>query len=453
MSTGPRVVIVEDDASLREVLHRELRDMGFEAQAFPSAEGVVEACIASAVDVALLDVRLPGKSGLDLLGELRDRVPDLQAVMLTGHGGVPEAVEAMRLGAYDFLVKPTPLDVIERTLGRAVEKSTLLGENRRLRRAVAASPGHEILGESPPMRELRTLVARLGATDASVLVEGENGTGKELIARHLHAASERSGKPFLVLNCGAIPADLVESELFGHERGAFTGADRPSTGLFEAADGGTLFLDEIGELPTAIQPTLLRVLQFGEVRRVGSTTTRTVDVRIVAATNRDLREELTAGRFREDLYYRLAAFRLVVPPLRERTEDVPELARTFLARACARSGRELVLGHDALQALRAHSWKGNVRELDNAMMRLSILAPRDVVDADTVKRVAFDHARPASAAGLPTLRLRDLERAAIEAALTLHGGDKRAAAAKLDISLRTLYNRLKDYGSGGDAGF
>lgn len=439
-----RLLLVEDDATLRRVLARELATAGFAVEALPAAEGAAEALRREQPPVALIDLRLPGKSGLELLRELRELDPNLQAVMLTGHGGVPEAVEAMRLGAYDFLTKPTRLEVLEQVLRRAAEKAALLGENQRLRRVAAGRDDpFEILGDSPPVAALRELVARLAPADAAVLIQGENGCGKELVARNLHRLSPRAEQPFVVLNCGALPGQLVESELFGHERGAFTGADRRRLGLFEAADRGTLLLDEIAELPLPVQPALLRVLQFGEVRPVGQTRSRTVDVWVLAATHRDLGEEVRAGRFREDLFYRLAALVVRVPPLRERGEDVAQLARAFLARAAARAGRRLVLSAAAERRLVAHPWPGNVRELENAMLRLSLLAAGEEVGTDELERVALASGLPPASVELPSLRLDELEHQAVATALARCGGDKRAAAAALGISLRTLYYKLE----------
>jgi two-component system, NtrC family, response regulator HydG len=441
-----RVLFVEDDATLRRVLSRELSAEGFEVHAFGSAEEALAQAAALGPQVGLLDLRLPGKSGLELLRELRERVPGVECVVLTAHGGVPEAVEAMRLGAHDFLVKPTHLDVVSQVLRRAAEKAELVHENARLRRAAASHEHLGMLGTSAAMQELRRLVTRIAASDSAVLVTGEQGSGKELLARNLHALSRRHEKPWVVVNCGAIADELVESELFGHEKGAFSGADRKTIGLFEAAHEGTLFLDEVGELPPPLQPSLLRALQFGEIRPVGSTKTRRVDVRVVSATNRDLAADVEAGRFRQDLFYRLATFQIAVPPLRQRPEDIPELARAFLAQASAKTGRDLSFDPSAIGSLVKHPWPGNVRELENAVTRLSVLAPSDVITAEDVAACAFGPSR-AGRPALPTLRIDELERLATTAALERHGGDRQAAADELGISVRTLYNKLKAYES------
>jgi DNA-binding NtrC family response regulator len=441
-----KLLFVEDDATLRRVLARELMDAGFEVHPAASAEEALPMAQELQPQVGLLDLRLPGKNGLELLDELRESVPGIECVMLTAHGGVPEAVEAVRRGASDFLVKPTRLDVLEQVLRRAAAKAELLQENARLRRAAGS---HEdplrMLGSSPAMQELRRLVGRIAPTDSAVLITGENGSGKELLARNLHALSRRSARPWVVVNCGAVSEEIVESELFGHERGAFTGADRKTVGLVEAAHEGTLFLDEVGELPAAVQPALLRTLQFGEIRPVGSTKTKSVDVRVIAATNRDLAKDVESGRFREDLFYRLATFQIGVPPLRDRPDDIPDLARAFLAEASLKTGRLLAFAEPAVDVLVRHPWRGNVRELENAVTRLSVLAPADTITAEDVLSLAFSPVRVGRQA-LPTLRIEELERLAIAAALERHGGDKQAAADEIGISVRTLYNKLKAVG-------
>ncbi|MBL8863679.1 MAG: sigma-54-dependent Fis family transcriptional regulator [Planctomycetes bacterium] len=440
-----RILFVDDDDTLRRVLTRELSDLGFEVRALPSAQGVVEAVREDCPDAVLLDMRLPGTSGLEVLKQIRAADESCQVVVFTGHGAVPEAVEAMRLGAHDFLTKPARLEVIEQALRRAAEKHALIEDVARLKRALEPKAGTTgLLGQGPAIQRLRREIERVAASASSVLVQGENGTGKELVARNIHALSPRAEAPFVVVNCGAIPATLFESEVFGHEKGAFTGADRRRIGLCEAAHGGTLFLDEIGELPKAVQPVLLRAIQFGEVRPVGSERTRRVDVRVVAATNRRLSDMIARGEFREDLYYRVATLVIEVPPLRERREDVGELARAFIDRCAARSGRRLELDGEALRRLERYDWPGNVRELENAAERLSVMCDGEVVTADLVAR--YVERRDLSSAELPTLEIEDLERRAVVAALERHRGDKKAAAKALGIALKTLYNKLDRFG-------
>jgi DNA-binding NtrC family response regulator len=450
MNNGRRLLFVDDDNALREVLKRELEDFGYAVAAFPEPFAALEHLAREAVDVALIDLRLPGIDGLELLKRLRALDEALPIVMLTGHGAVREAVEAMRHGAHDFLTKPVSLEQLERVLERASQARDLLQENRRLKRLAGTDyAASEILGDSPEIEALRALIARIGPSNAPVLVTGESGTGKELVARAIHAGSPRASKPFVVVHCGAIPENLIESELFGHERGAFTGADKKRAGLFEAAHGGTLFLDELGELPLAVQPVLLRALQFGEVRTVGGNRVQHVDVRVVAATHRDLFSEVEGKRFREDLYYRLSTLVVEVPALRQRRGDVPQLARVFLERECAKLGRRLTFASPALEALARLDWPGNVRELENAMTRLATLAPGSTIGPADVEALVTVRRRQTGAGGaLPTLDIEELERLAVLAALEKHTGNKRAAAAELGVSPKTLYSKLAKYSAG-----
>jgi DNA-binding NtrC family response regulator len=442
-----RVLFVDDDNTLREVLKRELQDFGLEVHAFAEPKAALAHVERQPVDVALIDLRLPGMDGLELLKRLRVLDEALPVVMLTGHGAVREAVEAMRHGAHDFLTKPVSLESLERILTRACGQRDLMQENRRLRRLTDTDEDEaRILGDSAPTRALRELIERVAPSPASVLVLGESGTGKELVARAIHAKSPRAARPFVVVHCGAIPENLIESELFGHERGAFTGADRRRAGLFEAAHGGTLFLDELGELPLAVQPVLLRAIQFGEVRSVGGNRVQTVDVRVVAATHRDLLGEVEKKTFREDLYSRLATLVVEVPPLRARPGDVVLLARTLLERESVALGRALAFEPAALEALARLEWPGNVRELENAVTRLATLTTGPAVTAVDVERLVATRRRPAATVGaLPTLDIEELERLAVLAALAKHSGNKRAAAAELGVSPKTLYSKLAKY--------
>jgi DNA-binding NtrC family response regulator len=442
--TRARVVLVDDDESFRKIMSRELERSGFELRSFPSAEGVCESVAADAPDALLLDLRMPGMPGDELLEELLAQNPDLQVIVLTGHGAVPEAVAAMRAGAFDFLSKPVALDVLEQTLLRAVELSRLIAENKRLRQASTTSAGVLSL-PSKESQQLEQQIDKIAVSEQSVLILGESGTGKEIAARKLHAASPRRDAPFVPVNCAAIPADLIESELFGHAKGAFTGAGKARNGLFESADGGTLFLDEIGELPLSLQPSLLRALQLGEVRPVGSDESHRVDVRIIAATNQDLRERIAASKFREDLYYRLAVFEMKIPALRERPEDALALAQFFLHREAARSGRPLCLTPTAEQWVVEQAWPGNIRELENAILRVAVLASSPEIDVNQLletRALPSDRAVGAKTRELPTLRIRDLEMLAIEAALQKCHGNKTRAAEELGIALKTLYNKL-----------
>jgi two-component system response regulator HydG len=440
-----KVLFVDDDPTLREVLKRELEGFGYEVRSFSAPLEALEAVAHEPVDLALIDLRLPEIDGLELLRRLRALDEALPIVMLTGHGAVREAVAAIRQGAHDFLTKPVSLDELERTLERAARQRELLEENRRLRRLAGADAiDAEILGDSEATVRLRELIARVAPGDAAVLVQGESGTGKELVARAIHALSPRATRPFVVVHCGAIPDNLIESELFGHERGAFTGAERRRSGLFEAAHGGTLLLDELGELPLAVQPVLLRAIQFGEVRPVGGNRVQTVDVRVVAATHRDLEEEVAAKRFREDLFYRLSTLVVEVPPLRARGADVRTLTTVFLRRETQKLGRDLAPDPAALAALQAHDWPGNVRELENAVTRLATLCTGPTITADDVARLVTQRRRTSNDP-LPTLDLEELERLAVLAALAKHQGNKRATAAELGVSPKTLYSKLAKY--------
>lgn len=447
----PSILFIDDDESLRRVLTRELSLVGFEVRAFASADGVLDSARERTADAALIDLRLPGLGGMDLLQQLRAIDEHLQAVVLTGHGAVADAVEAMKLGAHDFLTKPVSLDVLEQTLRKAVEKRALLDDVARLKRAAEPSPTvSRLSGDSPAMARLRREVERVATSTSNVLIQGENGVGKELTAREIHTLGPRASSPFVVVNCGAIPVTLIESELFGHERGAFSGAERKRMGLFEAAHGGTLFLDEIGELPKSVQPALLRALQFGEVRAVGSERTRAVDVRVLAATHRDLGDAIGAGEFREDLYYRISTLVLDVPPLRARRQDIAPLAQTFLGRACVRTGRKLAFAPSALTSLEEHTWPGNVRELENVIERVVVMGEGALIDGAELER--FLQRRPHASRGeLPSLNLETLERLALTAAMKRFDGDKKAASAELGVALKTLYNMLDRHGMRGES--
>jgi len=461
-----RILVVDDEASLRDALGKLLSAEGFEVRSAGNGREALEVLSSERFDFILCDLRMPGMGGLELLREITARGVPGTVIMMSAFGTVETAVEAMKLGAYDYVSKPFMSEEILLTLRKAAERERLREENVSLRREIErVSRPEEILYASRAMEEVVRTAGRVKDYDVMVLVTGESGTGKELVARLLHYGGRRRGGPFVAVNCGAIPETLLESELFGHRRGAFTEAKTDRAGLIEEAGGGTLFLDEIGELPLSLQAKLLRFLQEGEIRRLGDTETRKVDARLVAATSRDLESDVGAGRFREDLFYRLNVVRIHVPPLRERNEDVPLLARHFLGQCCAKHGkREMTLSEDALAALTAHEWRGNVRELRNLMERCALLGAsgevtREVLAAvwggggtprvpdpgtSGVVRIPVSPARPDLKAAV-----RELERQLIRMALDRTGGSRPKAAELLGISHPALLYKAREYGIDG----
>ena len=453
------VLIVDDDASMRHLLSVILDDHGYEARSVASAEAALGELAAREYDLVLTDVRMPGMGGLALLSEIQRRDPALMVIVMSAYGSHDAAIEAMKAGAYDYLQKPFRADEVVLVLRKAEERERLARENVRLRGELARSYGPEgMVAASEAMRELDRQVRRVAPQKTTVLVTGESGTGKELVARALHERSPRASFPFVAVNCGAIPEALIESELFGHVRGAFTDAVRNKKGLAAEADGGTLFLDEIGELPLALQPKLLRFLQEEEVRPVGDTRSRKVDVRVVAATARDLKAAVGDGRFREDLYWRLAVVPLKVPPLRERPEDVVPLAEHFLARRAALRPElpGLSLSEEARAALVAYRWPGNVRELEHAVERAVVMCEDGTIRAadlpDEIRArpaAGAVAAAPAPGADLSIKRAsRELEATLIRAALERTGGNRTKAAELLEISYGALLYKIRDYGIG-----
>jgi two-component system response regulator HydG len=383
------VFAVDDDPSTLRVVERTLAREGFQCKTSDSAEAVLQALASnsSEVDLVLSDINMENMTGLDLLAAVRETWPDIVMVMLTAEGDIGTAVEAMRRGAYDYLTKPfDPVDTLLPAVRRAIERSRLVSRNQFLQRQLDVQAlNTEIVGESHAIRDVLSLVAAAAPTDATVLILGESGTGKELVARAVHGQSKRAGKAFVAINCGALSETVLESELFGHARGAFTGAVSARKGLFEEASGGTLFLDEVGELTLATQVRLLRVLQEGTVRAVGSNESRQVDVRVIAATNRDLAQEVQDGKFRADLFYRLDVVALQVPPLRQRPTDIPLLLHHFIRKHSARFGRAInAVAPEALERLCAHRWPGNVRELENAVERGIALATSDTLNLESL---------------------------------------------------------------------
>ena len=458
-----RILIVDDEASLRDALARILTAEGYEVRQAGDGKEALGILGAERFDFLLCDLRMPVMGGLDLLREITVRGIPGTVIMMSAFGTVETAVEAMKLGAYDYVSKPFMSDEILLTLRKAAERERLRTENAFLRSEIekTARP-EEILYASRPMEEVVRTAGKVKDYDATVLVTGESGTGKELVARLLHFGGRRNGKPFVAVNCGAIPETLLESELFGHRRGAFTEAKSDRAGLIEEAGGGTLFLDEIGEFPLPLQAKLLRFLQDGEIRRLGDTETRKVNVRLVAATARDLEREVAGGRFREDLFYRLNVIRIHVPPLRERRDDIPLLAKHFLSHYCRKYGkREMLLSPDALAAMTAHEWRGNVRELRNLMERCALLAAGAEVTRAGLLAVWKGSGSPDGGEAGPAFELRvpvsperpdlkaavrELERQLIRIALERTGGSRPKAAELLGISHPTLLYKSKEFG-------
>jgi DNA-binding NtrC family response regulator len=446
------LLIVDDERNIQVTLARALTLEGYAAETAGSGREALDKIAALPVDAVVMDVKMPDLDGLSVLQRARALRPDLPVIIMSGHGSLETVRQAFKLGAFDYLEKPiTERDKLLVAVRNALAFSRLAAENAALRRA--AGPG-EMVGAGTAMQRLSDLVRRAAGSEGRVLVTGENGTGKELVARALHEGSRRNERPFVKLNCAAVPAELIESELFGHEKGAFTGAVTARKGRFELADGGTLFLDEVGDMPAAMQAKVLRVLQEGELERVGGAQTLKVDVRVVSATNKDLEAEVKAGRFREDLYYRLAVVLVHVPPLRERREDVPALADRFLAEACERNGRRpMRLAREAHLALQAHAWPGNVRELRNAVERLAILCDGPEIGAGDVAAALPGSVAPAAprreryreGASFHEL-VEQAEREIILAALERNGENVAETARALGLERSHLYKKMRALG-------
>ncbi len=452
MASMGRVLLIDDDPSLCEALSEGLEPRGWSLRATTSPAEALAMLASEEFDAVLSDVRMPGVGGIELCRKIHDRTPDVPVVLLTGFGSFETAVAAIRAGAYDFLSKPAKLDAVEIALARAVEHHRLSEEVRRLRRAIDPSEEVGLLGEAPPMRELKSLIARVADADVSVLVTGESGTGKEVVARAIHAASSRRDQPFVAINCAAVPESLLESELFGHVRGAFTDAREARAGLFRRAHGGTLLLDEIGDMPLGIQPKLLRVLQERVVRPVGGAEEVPVDVRIIASTHRDLEALMEQQRFREDLYFRIHVVEVEVPPLRARKVDILPLAQRFLRDIAKRLGREVQgISTAAAERLVDYSWPGNVRELQNCIERAVALTRFDHLAVEDLPERVRQHGPEAAMtipgddpAELPSMD--EVERRYVLHVLDAMRGNKAAAARILGFERKTLYRKLERWG-------
>ncbi len=442
-----KILIIDDDASLRRVLEYNLQEEGYEVLAASSGEEGLELFAQASPDLVVTDMKMSGMDGLSVLRAVREQSPDTLVIIITAFGKVDVAVEAMKAGAFDYILKPFGRDALKLTVGKALKFLGLSEENRRLKSELSERTDFRtIIGSSTQMEKVFDMVRKVADTEAAVLVTGESGTGKELVARAIHANSSRRDGPFVAINCAAIPRDLLESELFGHVRGAFTGAVRDKAGKFQIAEGGTLFLDEVGELLPELQPKLLRVLQEREVEAVGSSKARKVDVRVVAATNLEIEKAVADGSFREDLYYRLAVIEIHLPPLRERLEDIPLLVRYF----CSKHGGEgVAFGRAAIDALAAYPWPGNVRELENTVERLLIMRNGETVDiGDLPGKFLQPRERRASIVKLPDegYSLEALEREIVVESLERNSWNQTAAARFLRIPRHVLLYRMEKYG-------
>jgi DNA-binding NtrC family response regulator len=443
-----RILVVDDEINIREALAALLNDDGYEVQTASSGEQALDTLREEAFNIVISDLRMAGRSGLDILRWLRDTSPETEMIILTAYGTVEGAVEAMKLGAYDYISKPVDRRRLSLLIEKALEKQRLHQENRKLRKRLSIKEQFsDIIGYTPRIREIFKVISEVAPSNATVLITGESGTGKELVARAIHNLSLRREMSFITLNCGALPDTLMESELFGYERGAFTGALSTKPGRIEMASGGTLFLDEIGDMSLKTQVDLLRVLQDRELRRLGGSSAIPVDVRFIAATNKELSEEIAEKRFREDLYYRLNVVPISMPSLRERRDDVPLLAESFLQECCRIHQKEpKVIANAAMESLIQYSWPGNIRELRNLIERLVLLVPKELIeqrDLPAAVRHAVDE--PAEVSIRLDQSLPEVEKTVINNVLTRVTSNRTIAARILGISLRALHYKIKRY--------
>ncbi len=440
-----KLLFADDEKSLQEVMRVELPRMGHQVTVCPDGTTALAAIERNTYDCILVDLDMPGCNGIEVIAKAKELSPDTEAIVLTGKGSLDSAIQALRYGTFDYLTKPCRLVEVKTVLNRVAERREMTNKYRAIKQRLERIEGTpDLIGESKGMKRVRKLIAKVAPTDSTVLVRGDTGTGKELVARALHDQSLRSEMPFVPINCGALPENLIESELFGHRKGAFTGADEKRVGLFEVANGGTLLLDEIGELPKAMQAKLLRFLESGEIRRVGDNESFTCDVRVVCATNRHLDQMVADGEFREDLWFRTNTFEIGIPPLRERTEDIELLGRHLATRFGLATGPDdEVFTKEALAALSKHDWPGNVRELANVVEHAMILRNDGPIRLEHLPQQFSGPQHPIRTLK-PTgpVTLRELEMQAIYDALDRHNGNKPKAAEELGISLKTLYNKL-----------
>ncbi len=454
MDPKSRILVVDDEPAFQRLMEMTLAEAGYAVEVAANGKEGLDAAGAFLPDLILLDVQMPEMNGFEMMEVLREKEAGIPVIMLTGRGSIPDAIRAIRMGAVDYIEKPAPLSRLMLTVERTLRYARLSAENERLRLALGSLlPPGGLVGQSPKIREVLHVVHRIAETASNVLITGESGTGKEIVARAIHRVSPRRDKPFVAVNCSALPETLLESELFGHERGAFTGADRRRKGRAEAAEGGTLFLDEVGDLTLPVQVKLLRFLEEKTFERVGSNETLRADVRILTATNRDLLDLLREGKFREDLYYRLNVFSIDLPPLRERKEDIPLLAAHFLQKSAEANGREgLYLSPEGIEALQRRDWPGNVRELEHAIERAVILSRSPEIGPESFPdRERRPPADEESEALLPPEgslgdMLREIETRTIERALRESGMAPAKAAARLQISERSLHYKMQKLG-------
>jgi len=447
MSEPATLLVADDDPGLRESLERTLTREGYRVVLASDGRAALERVQAGGVDLIVTDLRMPGLTGLELLRAAKAIMPDVDVILLTAFGTVEEAVKAMKDGAYDFLTKPFRREQLIKLVDKALERRDLIEQNKALKKQLEDIRAKgQMIGASPSFRRMLTLVEQTADSSATILIQGESGTGKELVARTIHERSGRRAGPFVAVNCAALPETLLESELFGYEKGAFTGAAGRKEGRFELANGGTLFLDEVADLSLVTQPKILRVLQEGEFERLGATRSIQVDVRIVAATNQDLADMVKDRRFREDLYYRLNVITVRVPPLRERHEDIRVLAQHYLRVYAAKNGRKLEgFSNEALERLESYAWPGNVRELENLIERTVLLARKDRIDAEDLPEEVAGVKRPPRDAILELVGtpLADIEQRLLDETLRITGGNKTQAAKLLGIDVRTVARKLE----------
>ncbi|MEX0600399.1 MAG: sigma-54 dependent transcriptional regulator [Rhodothermales bacterium] len=452
----PTILVVDDEPSIRRTLREILEYEDFEVDEAVDGEEALDKMRANQYDVVMLDVKMPKQDGMEVLETVRDEIPDLPVIMISGHGTIETAVEATKLGAFDFIEKPPDLNRMLVTVRNAMDRGELEVANRRMRQAIEQFEGEltPILGESPAITRIKETIERVAPSEARVLITGEPGTGKELVAKWIHHLSPRKEAPVIEVNCAAIPSELIESELFGHEKGAFTGATKQRIGKFEQADGGTLFLDGIGDMSLSAQAKVLRALQESKIQRVGGDKNISVDVRVICATNKDLLERIEEGEFREDLYHRISVILVHVPPLKERKEDIPTIARHFCERLAKRNGTpDKHLTEEALERLKKHVWRGNVRELQNVVERLIVLTDGDEIRGEDVDR----YVRPGTSTADPMVNLleqydefgdfRDMaEKIFIERKLDEFEWNVSRTAEAIGIQRSHLYNKMNKYG-------